>query len=755
MKFCIFVFLFLQTLFFNPKLFASCNFPTGEFIEELNDPSTIKEINITTPQSGKFYKNYLKILKSNTLVIPNNLKKNFFAKLTVKYDFGTCEFDSKIRQNGNLRDHISIDSHGNPFMSLVVKLDEGNIMNAVKFKLLIPESRNGLNEVFGTVLLRELGYISPETFEVSVSLNDIYNDMIFQEDSRKELLERNSRREGPVFEGDKSILWPSENSEIFNLEKLALGRLTNKNWFNKGRTSRDISLLAFNKIQNAYLKYSQIYQVNGNDLKDTNNLGLIFKINHDDDVFSNYFFNLIALNGWHGLRGHNRKFYFNSIKQEFEPIYYDGNLDPTSFELKKNQFNNVNLEKILITSFKYIDEFNYNSITNSLKFDNKVLENFKKRTHLESKAAEKYVEDSINRIKENEKQIQIYINQQKEKINTYNLNNEQLLTLYKSNMKNKEFKQILVTSISYNRDTDNYILKLDGENKSYINVTSEQLGDLLSNNSIFDKRAVYINKNYNESLTNNYTTTKFALKGLSIQHSHTLKIYINENLKTISLYQTDPKDWALFNNIDLLDWKIFFKGASIKNSSSKPDDQRFNLFGLTGCLNFYNTSFNNTSIEISGGQCEDSLNIINSNGKINSILISDSFSDAIDFDFSELNVSNIDIKNAGNDCLDLSYGVYEINSISTNYCKDKGISVGEKSKLKANSFKSSHTNIGVSSKDLSKTYIDKAFLINTLFCSEAIQKKQEFGGGYLKINKLYCDAQNHFDENSLIIINQL
>ena len=30
--------------------------------------------------------------------------------------------------------------------------------------------------------------------------------MIFQEDSQKELLERNSKREGPIFEGDETIL---------------------------------------------------------------------------------------------------------------------------------------------------------------------------------------------------------------------------------------------------------------------------------------------------------------------------------------------------------------------------------------------------------------------------------------------------------------------------------------------------------------------------------------------------------------------
>ena len=32
------------------------------------------------------------------------------------------------------------------------------------------------------------------------------------------------------------------------------------------------------------------------------------------------------MNGAHGLRPHNRKFYFNALENSFEPIYYDGDL---------------------------------------------------------------------------------------------------------------------------------------------------------------------------------------------------------------------------------------------------------------------------------------------------------------------------------------------------------------------------------------------------------------------------------------------
>ena len=65
----------------------------------------------------------------------------------------------------------------------------------------------------------------------------------------------------------------------------------------------------------------------------------------DNDLFSDYFFALIALKGEHALYAHNRKFYYNSFSKKFEPIYYDGNL---SLQKKtKNDDHIINKEKIL------------------------------------------------------------------------------------------------------------------------------------------------------------------------------------------------------------------------------------------------------------------------------------------------------------------------------------------------------------------------------------------------------------------------
>ena len=166
------------------------------------------------------------------------------------YDFGICKFKVRLRQNGDFTDHIGF-IDGKPLASLNIRMKTGNLVNAVKFKLLIPRTRNDLNEVLGTIILRELGFIVPETFKVITKINGAKSTMIFQEDSRKEMLERNKRREGPIFEGDESIIY-TQNGKT-ELSRISLARLINKNWLIKGQQSALITLKSIKKLQNAYI----------------------------------------------------------------------------------------------------------------------------------------------------------------------------------------------------------------------------------------------------------------------------------------------------------------------------------------------------------------------------------------------------------------------------------------------------------------------------------------------------------------------
>ena len=229
-----------------------------------------------------------------------------------------------------------------------------------------------------------------------------------------------------------------------------------------------------------------------------------------------------------------------------------------------------------------------------------------------------------------------------------------------------------------------------------------------------------------------------------------MSIKINKEEKNILIAQESSSDLILFREADLTDWKIIFKGKNNNNTTLLDKASRLNDFGMTGCLNFYKTKFINTTILTENGSCEDSINIINSSGNINEIRVKNAISDAIDLDFSNIEIDSINVYEAGNDCLDVSGGKYSLVNLSLSRCGDKGISVGEKSNLKANNVIINTASIGVSSKDLSETFIKKGNFVGITNCYEAAQKKQEFGGAKLMFENLLCDGGLIKDDQSII-----
>ena len=357
---------FFFLIIFPSAAHASCNFKTSKYVNQINLPSSIKEINIETPNSRGYYKNFLKILTSMTDNIPPQLRKKFKANVEVIYQFGKCNYKGKVWQNGDWRDHIEY-KNGRAYRSLNVKLDDGNIMNSTKFKFLLPETRGGLNEILGSLIAKKIGFISPETFEVFVNVNKVGSLMIFQEDSQKELLERNQRREGPIFEGDEELLWSIGDKALFELEDISLSRVINKNWFLKGKTSQIITLNSFFKLQEAYLNYSNGDYSQGKN----NNQFFVFIDKENSNILSDYFFLMISMGGEHALRPHNRKFYFNSFLNLFEPIYYDGNLKLSTSRYEVEYLNKGNFQR----DYK----FPYIHTINSESFKLELLEDFKNR----------------------------------------------------------------------------------------------------------------------------------------------------------------------------------------------------------------------------------------------------------------------------------------------------------------------------------------------------------------------------------------
>ena len=53
-------------------------------------------------------------------------------------------------------------------------------------------------------------------------------------------------------------------------------------------------------------------------------------------------------------------------------------------------------------------------------------------------------------------------------------------------------------------------------------------------------------------------------------------------------------------------------------------------------------------------------------------------------------------------------------------------------------------------KDLSRLKVINAVIEDTATCIEAMQKKQEFGGGIVEVGDIDCDSENIIDKQSVI-----
>ena len=276
-------------------------------------------------------------------------------------------------------------------------------------------------------------------------------------------------------------------------------------------------------------------------------------------------------------------------------------------------------------------------------------------------------------------------------------------------------------------------------------------GTLKKNDKYFQFVGIKTIKNSKFTQENNYKIINYQ----NSQIIYNEKEYLIENLKPdiIKIKQLIPNTRVIIMGGSLQNLKISANFiAQEKNSNNK----KFGVRGLTGCLNLIDLNIKNINIEILNGNCEDSINIVRSNGSINELKIFNSSNDALDIDFSDISISKVNISVAGNDCVDLSFGTYKIKESNINDCGDKAISVGEKSYLTIQNLNAINSNIGIASKDSSKVKLENGNFQNLKVCLAAYNKKQEFFGGIIKINNFNCrnsSKKTYIDDLSVISFN--
>jgi len=711
----------------------SCNtFNVDKFIEA----EKIKFIDITTHKSKKWSKNYFRAIKDYKNEIIDKYKKKFSATVKVKFDNELeCTFPSKIRISGDHRDHL--DSVP-PVTSLDVELLAGNINSVIKFKLFIPHTKGGSNEVFSTALLNELGFLAPKTYHVPAAFNGQKTTYLFQEKITKEFIESNNLREAPILEGDERFLFAND---MIAFDRFGLGRILNNKWAERGLTSLNISKKALDQLNKAYLEYlsgKHIYNnrndrfLRPNGFSDENSL-------ERDQEFQAI---LVAIGASHGLRPHNRSFYYDPIYKKFKAIYYDGNSEISTLNSSLSIFmyfgDKLNSDEIIGSSFALtsLNNLNHSHLQSRLKY-----------LGLNYNLDE--INIIINKIIANLQTIQktSITNHPENSYTPYFYN-------YKDLEEDKKTKKLVFSSaIESHVEICDLLVTSCYNKKLSIKKYSKLLEGRYSDNS--ENSYIFIG-NKDEYLTGINTPEPKVERVLDIEYGTKLVLYgssnstamINKKEKRIELSQGNVDDRFLIMGGELNDWIIKFTGQTNGKINS---NQRFDSNLLTGCLTLIDLSVDNISIDVNDAFCEDGVNLIRTRGDISKIDAKNVLSDAIDADFSSLNFNYINVKNAGNDCVDLSSGDYKIDLANLTECKDKAISAGERSKLTINTVKISNSNLGLAAKDSSIIKVNSVDTNSTSTCLSAYNKKQEFWGGKILVKQHNCEPNQVLQEkNSLV-----
>lgn len=718
--------------------------PLCNYLKENNDinKNEIEKIEIKIPESRGWYKNMILASISNSGgIIRERYKKKFIGSIFFKdKKLLKCYGPIKVRISGDSKEHIEINGD-EIYSSIDVRLLQDNLHGVVKFKLFIPKTRNGDSEVITATILQELGYLSPRTRNIKVQVNKTNHNMIFQEKAAKELFEHNKLRESAIVESNESLLWQLRTRGLGrSFNSLLFPKILNSNWLKKSELNKKVSLKALDILSNAIHESWHDKDEEENSFSD---LILSNGNTFNEGKLSSYRIHILSMGAYHSLINHNRRFYYDAFNETLIPIYYDGNskvIDYSKSELEK--------DLDLINAYNMLREISIEDINTALK-ELSLLKTERLKILLDARGVYiseikleqilKNIKNNINFLKNNLVDFQ-QISWGRDPLKKYvNYKNNYGIAFSKEgnlfNMCNMKISTCKNIYLNFEDSSKILSEKLNFEELDYF---------------YYGKEYKYFN-NPKLIISNKKDETRFNINKIKIQTIGKTTYDFDEQNKVINIKTFHPNDRIVIYESDLNGWTLNL--VALNNDSEKINHlaNRYDENLLTGILNIQDSTLNKVTIKIDGGKAEDSLNIIRSKGNIDFIEVINSYQDAVDFDFSDLEIATIFIKNAGNDCLDFSLGNYKIKHIKAYNCFDKGISVGEKSKVLIDNIFLESSNINLVSKDSSELYVKEADFKNYNLCAAVYRKKQEFSGAFLEIPYNKCENKKMIIQDESIL----
>ncbi len=192
------------------------------------------------------------------------------------------------------------------------------------------------------------------------------------------------------------------------------------------------------------------------------------------------------------------------------------------------------------------------------------------------------------------------------------------------------------------------------------------------------------------------------------------------------LSMTDKAWGGLFAGRDVGRIDVSVKNAVFDNYGTYPKTSIGGL-KLNGGITMVRASLKMDNVEIKNARGEDALNLVNSTALLRNVVVSGSFSDSIDLDFSDARLEKVTIERAGGDGLDISNSLVLCLDSVFKGSADKGISIGEMSHMVVNDSQFIKNGIGIANKDQSFLKVDGSSFVNNNTAISEFIKKPWFG----------------------------
>jgi len=598
----------------------------------------------------------------------------------------------KLRLKGNLLNNLTTDK-----WSLRIETDSNQAFNGMKrFSLQSPALRNYINEWLFLKILQDEELISLKYDFVDITING-ENEGIYalEEHFSKEVIEHNQRREGPILKFNSDEFWKAvaekkslENN--FYLESQI--ELFQQSQLETNPELEDLSKLAIKKLdayRNGQLSPKNVF---------------------DYDSWSKY----IALGDLfgidQGLFWGNLRFYFNPITGKFEPIPFNNQPINT---IKNLAIQNEELQPLLqllnddIFREKYFEKLKqysqYNYIQNKLaKFQSEIdyYQKLLRRDYPGYSFSSTTFFDNANFIKRT--------------LDNAKLNKTELPNLRKRPTEIVQGPEV-INFISFNAELNRYVIS---SGKWILN----KLITIPANSQL------YISPDVILDLQNGGGIVSYSAINFDGKKNSPIKVISSNNTGSGILVIKAKKE-------SHINYTNFVNLNRIKNQNHI----------TTGGVTFYESKVKIDHSNLLNSQGEDALNIMRSDFLIINTEISNTKADGLDIDFGNGQIKNCSFADISNDAVDFSGSQVEMDEIKITNTGDKGISVGENSRVIVKNSEITNVRLGIASKDLSEVFIEEIYFNNIEFGLAAYQKKPEFGPAYIEEKSAtYVDVKNPY-----------